>query len=161
MHATDRGTIRDMGKRARRRGKEGTGPAGGAPGPSSFADLGLDLELGAVAEAPEPTVPSGLADGLGTLELRTVMSPGTRTEYAAVRRGDRSSPSAAREDAWHRAVEFLFERLVVGWDIAGVETTGQAALLKRLRVATGDERAAVRTALRGHLAAHFPDLEAP
>jgi hypothetical protein len=89
------------------------------------------------------------------------MSPGTRSEYAALLRGDRSSPSAAREDAWHRQVEFLFERLVVEWDVAGVPTTGQAQLLKRLRVATGPERAAVRTALRSHLAEHFPDLEAP
>jgi hypothetical protein len=151
-----------VGKRGRRREKHGQGSAP-AGGPSSFADLGLDLELQAdpdvTADATTEQVP--LADDLGVLTVRTVMSPGTRTEYAAVRRGDRSSPAAMREDAWHRQVEFLFERLVVEWDVAGVPTTGQAQLLKRLRVATGPERAAVRQALRAHLAAHFPDLEAP
>lgn len=151
-----------MGKRARRRGKAGGSPA--APGgPSSFADLGLDLDLDAVAAdaAPEPAVDVPLAGDLGVLTLKTAMSPGTRTEYAAVRRGERSSPSAAREDAWHRAVEFLYERLVVGWAVAGVPTTGQKALLQRLRVATPAERAAIRDALRAHLAAHLPDVEAP
>jgi hypothetical protein len=152
-----------VGKRARRRGKAGGSPA--APGgPSSFADLGLDLDLdvaAADADVPDPTVDAELAGGLGVLTLKTAMSPGTRTEYAAVRRGERSSPSAAREDAWHRAVEFLYERLVVGWAVAGVPTTGQKALLQRLRVATPAERSAIRDALRAHLAAHLPDVEAP
>jgi hypothetical protein len=153
-----------MGKRARRRGRDGGGGSGGAPGgPSSFADLGLDLDLELTPADLEEggTVEAELRDGLGVLTLRTVMSPGTRTEYAAVRRGDRSSPSAAREDTWHRAVEFLYERLVTGWSVAGVPTTGQKALLQRLRVATREERAAIREALRAHLAAHLPDVEAP
>lgn len=151
-----------MGKRSRRRGKAGDSAGSGAPGgPSSFADLGLDLDLDVGIPADAATTELALRDELGTLTLRTAMSPGTRTEYAAVRRGERSSPSAMREDAWHREVEFLYERLVVGWDVAGVPTTGQKHLLKRLRVATRDERAAVREALRSHLAAHFPDLEAP
>lgn len=151
-----------MGKRSRRRGRDGG--SGAAPGgPSSFADLGLDLDLDlSPQDVPEGgTVDVELRDGLGVLTLRTAMSPGTRTEYAAVRRGDRSSPSAAREDAWHRAVEFLYERLVTGWAVAGVPTTGQKALLRRLRVATRDERAAIRDALRAHLAAHLPDVPAP
>lgn len=151
-----------MGKRGRRREKGGQPPA--VPdGPSSFAELGLDLELQVDPDVTEAatTAQVTLAGDLGSLTLRTVMSPGTRTEYAAVRRGDRSSPSAAREDAWHRQVEFLFERLVVAWDVAGVPTVGQARLLKRLRVATGPEKTAVRQALRTHLATHFPDLEAP
>ncbi len=148
-----------MGKRSRRRDKAGPGPAPPG-GPASFADLGLDLDLAADAVTAD-TVALPLRDELGTLAARTAMSPGTRTEYAAVLRGDRSSPSAAREDSWHRAVEFLFERLVVGWEVAGVPTTGQGALLKRLRVATGDERVAVREALRAHVAEHFPDLPAP
>lgn len=152
-----------MGKRSRRRGKE-SGGSGAAPGgPSSFADLGLDLDLELdAADVPEGgTTAAELDGGLGTLTLRTVMSPGTRTEYVAVRRGERSSPSAMREDAWHRAIEFLYERLVTGWEIADVPTTGQKALLQRLRVATPAERTAIREALRAHLAAHLPDVEAP
>jgi len=151
-----------MGKRSRRRERAGDDPRAPA-GPSSFADLGLDLNLDTAAEtaAADITVRALLRDDLGILTLHTMMSPGTRTEYAAVRRGDRSSPAAVREDAWHRAVEFLFERLVVGWDVAGVPTTGQARLLKRLRAATQRERAAIRVALRDHLATHFPDLDAP
>ncbi|MCW3039659.1 MAG: hypothetical protein JWM31_1564 [Solirubrobacterales bacterium] len=148
-----------MGKRARRRGKEGGGP-GAAAGPTSFADLGLDLDLEVQVEEGG-AVPRELDGGRGVLTLRTAMSPGTRTEYAAVRRGERSSPSAAREDAWHRAIEFLYERLVVGWEVAGVPTTGQKALLQRLRVATPAERIAIREALRAHLAEHLPDVEAP
>jgi hypothetical protein len=150
-----------VGKRARRRGRDGSPPGGASGGPASFADLGLDLDLDVEDLSTSGTVDVELRDGLGVLTLRTAMSPGTRTEYAAVRRGDRSSPSAAREDAWHRAVEFLYERLVTGWAVAGVPTTGQKALLQRLRVATGDERAAIREALRTHLATHLPDVEAP
>lgn len=151
-----------MGKRSRRRERAGDGPRAPA-GPSSFADLGLDSDLDTAAETAvaDVTVRSPLREHRGILTLRTVMSPGTRTEYAAVRRGDRSSPAAMREDAWHRGVEFLFERLVVGWEVAGVPTTGQARLLKRLRAATQGERAAIRHALRAHLVTHFPDLDAP
>lgn len=155
-----------MGKRARRRGKDGS-PGGSASsgkgGPSSFADLGLDLDLDVSADdlAEGGTVDRELDGALGVLTLRTVMSPGTRTEYAAVRKGERSSPSAVREDAWHRALEFLYERLVTGWDVAGVPTAGQKALLQRLRVSTPGERQAIRDALRAHLAQHLPDVEAP
>ncbi len=145
-----------MGKRDRRRRSSGT-PAPGAGG--SFADLGLDLELSA-PEALEPTATH--RDAVGReLELRTVMSPGTRKEYAALLRGDRSTAAAAREDVWQRAVEFLFERLAVRWTISGVATEGQAPLLARLRAATREERASVREALRAHLPEHFPELDAP
>ncbi len=150
-----------MGKRARRRQRD-SGSAGAPGGPASFADLGLDLELDAADTSDDDATAAVELDGdRGVLTLRTVMSPGTRTEYAAVVRGDRSSPAAAREDAWHRRVEFLYERLVVGWEVAEVPTTGQGALLARLRAATADERAAIRRALRTHLEHHFPDLEAP
>jgi hypothetical protein len=67
----------------------------------------------------------------------------------------------SQEDAWHRAVEFLFERLAVSWTVAGVPTTRQKELLARLRVASGDERAWVRSVLREHVKEHFPELEAP
>jgi hypothetical protein len=93
----------------------------------------------------------------GVLTLRSAMTPKTRQEYAATVGG---SP-LSQEDAWHRAVEFLFERLAVRWEIAGVPMEGQKALLMRFRVATPDERRFVRDALREHVAEHFPELQAP
>jgi len=97
------------------------------------------------------------ADG-NVLALRGAMTPGTRGEYAAVSAGTPLS----REDAWQRAVEFLFERLAVRWEIAGTEPiTKQKELLARFRFAGPDERQWIRDVLREHLAEHFPDLEAP
>jgi hypothetical protein len=49
----------------------------------------------------------------------------------------------------------------VTWTISDVPTTGQKALLMRFRMATQEERAFVRAAMREHLTEHFPDLEAP
>ena len=94
------------------------------------------------------------------LTLRGSMSAPTRREYAAVVGGD-GKPAATVEDSWARAVEFLFERLAVGWQVAGVETTRQKELLQRFRFASAEERAWIRDVLRRHLAEWFPDLEAP
>lgn len=91
------------------------------------------------------------------LVLRGAMTPKTRQAYTAVLAG---SP-LSQEDAWQRGVEFLFERLAVRWVIADVATAGDKALLMRFRVATQDERRFVRDTLRAHLAAHFPELQAP
>lgn len=91
------------------------------------------------------------------LELRGALSPAARREYAAVIAG---SP-LSREDAWQRAVEFLFERLAVRWTVAGLPIERQSELLARLRFASGEERGWIRSALREHLVEHFPDLEAP
>ena len=148
-----------MGKRDRKR--RGGGEPGSTRGPGgatgSFAELGLDLEL-SVTEAQARFATHHAA---GELVLRTAMTPGTRAEYAALLRGERSSAAAAREDVWQRAVEFLFERLALRWTVAGVAAEGQAALLARLRAATREERSAVRGALRAHVSEHFPELEAP
>jgi hypothetical protein len=92
------------------------------------------------------------------LVLRGAMSPATRREYAAVAGG---SP-LSREDAWQRAVEFLFERLAVRWTIAGTDPIERPReLLARYRLASQDERRFVRESLRAHLADHFPELERP
>ena len=92
------------------------------------------------------------------LVLRGALTPATRQAYAAELRGNVLS----REDAWQRAVEFLFERLAVRWDIAGAEPlTKQKELLGRFRFASADERRWIRGVLREHLAEHFPDMEAP
>ena len=94
----------------------------------------------------------------GVLVLRGAMTPATRREYAAVLAG---SPLSV-EDAWQRAVEFLFERLAVRWELAGTEPlTRQKELLARYRFASSEERGWVRDVLREHLAEWFPDLEAP
>jgi hypothetical protein len=95
-----------------------------------------------------------------TLELRGALTPKTRTQYAAVLAGS-DRPAATVEDAWQRAVEFLFERLAVSWTIGGVEWTGPRDLLARLRAATPDERRFVRDTLREHCADWFPDIKAP
>lgn len=94
------------------------------------------------------------------LTLRGSMTPATRREYADVVAGS-GRAAANREDAWQRAVEFLFERLAVRWVIADVPIEKQKELLQRLRFASQDERAWIRGALREHLAEWFPDVEAP
>ena len=97
------------------------------------------------------------ADG-SALVLRGSMTPATRLQYAEVVSGNILS----REDAWHRSVEFLFERLVVRWEIAGTPPiTKQKELLARYRFASQDERVWIRGVLREHLAEHFPEMQAP
>jgi hypothetical protein len=105
------------------------------------------------APTTEYTSPDGDA-----LVLRGSMTPGTRREYADTVGG---SP-LSQEDAWHRAVEFLFERLAVSWAVAGTEPlTRQKDLLARFRMASQAERAWIRNVLREHLAENFPDLSPP
>jgi hypothetical protein len=95
--------------------------------------------------------------GGSALVLRGAMTPATRAQHAQVRAG-----GLDREDAWHRSVEFLFERLAVRWEIAGTDPIErQKELLGRYRFASNEERAWIRDVLREHLAEHFPDLEAP
>jgi hypothetical protein len=103
--------------------------------------------------APEASYTSPGGD---ELVLRGAMTPKKRAQYASVLHGGHE-----QEDAWQRAVEFLFERLAVRWVVSAVPTEGQKALLMRFRVATRDERRWIRDVLREHLAEHFPDVEAP
>ena len=91
------------------------------------------------------------------LVLRGSLSPKTRREYEQTLAG---SP-LSREDAWQRAIELLFERLTVSWTIAGLPIERQKELLGRYRMASQDERAWVRDALREHLSKTFPELESP
>ena len=59
-------------------------------------------------------------------------------------------------------MEFLFERLVVRWEIAGTPPIAkQKELLARYRFASQDERVWIRSVLREHLAEHFPEMQAP
>jgi hypothetical protein len=106
-------------------------------------------------KAPESEYRSPDGD---VLALRGSMTPGTRLQYAETMAG---SP-LSREDAWQRAVEFLFERLAVRWEIAGTEPiTRQKELLARFRMASHAERRWIRDVLREHVAEHFPELDAP
>jgi hypothetical protein len=109
--------------------------------------------------APKLTAPrSDYSDPEGnTLTLRGALTPATRAQYAEVLAGNQLS----REDAWQRALEFLFERLAVRWEIAAVPIERQRELLARFRVASRSERDWVRGVLREHCAEHFPDVEAP
>ena len=109
------------------------------------------------AERLEAPTSEYTSEGGDVLTLRGALTPKTRQEYAATFAGNLLS----QEDAWQRAVEFLFERLAVRWEISGVPTEGQKALLMRYRVASQHERRFVRDTLREHLAEHFPDMEAP
>jgi hypothetical protein len=90
------------------------------------------------------------------LRLRGSLSLASRREYAAVLEG-----GLQREDAWQRATELLFERLAVSWTIAGLEINRQKELLGRYRMASSAERQFVRDALREHVGAQFPELQAP
>ena len=105
-----------------------------------------------VAPTTDYTDPEG-----NVLTLRGALSPATRREYAAVIGG---SP-LSQEDAWQRAVEFLFERLAVRWVLSGVPIEKQKELLARYRFSSQDERRWIRDVLREHLAEWFPDLRAP
>jgi hypothetical protein len=107
--------------------------------------------------AKAPAVEYRSADG-DVLALRGSMTVGTRQQYRDALGG---SP-LSQEDAWHRAVEFLFERLAVSWAVAGVEPiTRQKELLARFRMASQAERRWIREILREHLAEHFPELPPP
>jgi hypothetical protein len=95
------------------------------------------------------------------LTLRGSLTPGARVEYAQALAGSPDRSAGTQEDAWQRAAELLFERLAVRWVIAGAPLTRQRELLARFRVASTEERAWVRGALREHCAEWFPDVRAP
>jgi len=105
-----------------------------------------------------PTTEYAGADG-ATLTLRGALSPKSRAQYAEALAG--KGGAQTQEDAWQRAVEFLFERLVVRWQAAGVVYEKQRDLLARFRAASQDERHWIRDVLREHCAEWFPDVEAP
>lgn len=92
----------------------------------------------------------------GTLVLRGSLTPGSRRAYAQTLVG-----GLDREDARQRATELLFEHLAVSWTVSGVQTTVPRELLGRYRMATHAERDFIREALRRHVEASFPDLQAP
>ncbi len=94
------------------------------------------------------------ADG-NVLTLRDTLSPGTVERFGALE----SRPGASFEDLEQRRLEFLFERLAVRWEIAGLPLEGQKELLGRYRMASAEERRRVRTALAEHLRERYPEVE--
>jgi hypothetical protein len=101
---------------------------------------------------------SEYADAEGNvLALRGSLTAAARLEIAQAL----ADTARSREDAWQRAVELLFERLAVRWEIAGAPIVRQRELLARFRAASADDRAWVRQTLRAHCAEHFPDVRAP
>jgi len=96
------------------------------------------------------------SDG-NVLTLRGSLTAGSRREYERALAG---SP-LSMEDAAQRGLELLFERLAVRWVIAGAPVERQRDLLARLRIASPQERAWVRSVIREHCAENFPDVAAP
>jgi len=103
-----------------------------------------------------PAAVSEYRDGDGNvLTFRDELSSGTLRGLERME----AKPAASADDRWQRRVEYLFERLAVRWEIAGLPLEGQRELLGRYRMASPDERRAVRTALAEHLRARYPDVE--
>jgi hypothetical protein len=124
-----------MGKRQRKRAKGGgTGGSDAAPaGTSDYTD-------------PEGNV----------LTLRDSVSAGTVRKL----RDLDAKPAASADDKWQRREELLFERFVVGWEIAGLPLEGQRELLGRYRMADPDTRRWVRSTLDAHVRENQPELAA-
>ena len=120
-----------MGRRSRRRAKQG----GAEPAP--------------------PAASTDYSDSEGNvLSLRDDLSAGTRRQLEALE----GKPAASADDRWQRRREFLFERLAVRWELAGLPLEGQKELLGRYRMASSEERRWVRETLDEHLRTHLPDL---
>jgi hypothetical protein len=69
-----------------------------------------------------------------------------------------ASHAASLEDAWRRRSETLFERLAVGWEIAGLPLDDQKMLLGRYRMADPETQRWVRQTIDEHLRRYIPEL---
>ena len=118
-----------MGKRQRKRKRDGPGTSAAT---SDYTD-------------PEGNV----------LTLRDELTDGTVRQLNSLD----SKPAATAEDRWQRRVEFLFERLAVRWEIAGLPLESQKELLARYRMASFEERRAVRDLMAEHLHERLPGVE--
>ena len=102
-----------------------------------------------------PTTTDYRDDEGNVLTLRDSLSEGTLRMLADLD----AKPAASADDRRERRVEFLFERLVVRWEIAGLPLEGQKELLGRYRMALSGERQQVRKALDEHLARRHPEID--
>jgi hypothetical protein len=110
---------------------------------------------GEQAPATPATTTDYRDDEGNVLALRDSLSEGTLRKLADLD----AKPAASAEDRWQRRVEFLFERLAVRWEIAGLPLEGQKSLLGRYRMASSGERQQVRKILADHLAAKHPEID--
>jgi hypothetical protein len=120
-----------MGKRSRRRAQSGAALPGPPASTTNYAD-----------------------DEGNVLTLRDELSAGTLRKLNDLD----AKPAASAEDRSERRAEFLFERLVVRWEIAGLPLEGQKELLGRYRLASSNERQQVSRTLAEHLAQRHPDV---
>ena len=120
-----------MGKRSRRRAKGGAAQPDVAASTTDYAH-----------------------DEGNVLTLRDELSVGTLRKLSDLD----AKPAASAEDRSARRAEFLFERLVVRWEIAGLPLEGQKELLGRYRLASSDERQQVRRTIAEHLSQRHPEV---
>ena len=107
-------------------------------------------------ETRAPASTSDYSDAEGNvLTLRDELTAGTQRQLEQLE----AKPAASAEDRWQRRVEFLFERLAVRWELAGLPLEGQRELLGRYRMASSDERRWVRETIGEHLSARHPEIE--
>lgn len=100
-----------------------------------------------------PTVDYGDPEG-NVLTLRQTLSAGTIRKL-----GEGPAPAATtQEDAWRRRSELLFERLAVGWEIAGLPLDDQKMLLGRYRMADAATQEWVRRTIAEHVERFIPEL---
>jgi hypothetical protein len=121
-----------MGRRARRRAREEKRETRAHASTSDYSD----------------------AEG-NVLTLRDELTAGTQRQLEQLE----AKPAASAEDRWQRRIEFLFERLAVRWELAGLPLEGQRELLGRYRMASSDERRWVRETIGEHLSARHPEIE--
>jgi hypothetical protein len=110
---------------------------------------------GEQAPSAPPTTTDYRDDEGNVLTLRDSLSEGTLRKLADLD----TTPAASADDRRQRRVEFLFERLAVRWEIAGLPLEGQKSLLGRYRLASSGERQQVRRALVEHLAERYPEVD--
>ena len=102
---------------------------------------------------PAETVDYRDGDG-NVLTLRASLSPGTIRKI-----GEGPTRAAdSGDDVWRRRNEMLFERLAVGWEIAGLPLDDQKMLVGRYRMADEETRRWVQRTIAAHLEAHIPEL---
>ena len=88
------------------------------------------------------------------LTLRKTLSAGS---IAKISKGT-GRAAASHDDEWRRRTELLFERLAVGWEVAGLPLDDQKLLLGRYRMADPQTQRWVRRTIAEHLERHIPEL---